>query len=681
MKNDENLKSKYILNASDKKPDSVPHIQNGQDETSLFNHHSLKEDHLLAQALKELNLYDELYEFMKSKCITAEALKFMKWRHIDELFNGTKLHLKIIFEARLSEWQLRKRRSTYDHGISLEIENKSWHGETFQLFSIKHNASNDTESTTFHVPEKMDFLNFSNRLMDVIQKGLCTVLKEYGLEGTHQNLGLNENELSDPSKVPTISDSANKTSIDNAEKLNITSTETASPTVIHSARIEDQFRNEGEENINTSVTGSPSKINDTNLVQMPEQCPKKSKPSSQIIGNEVLEPAVAHYNKRKWGIEMEVRKILLMYKPGNFILKYYQSFGMLTSALRSDLVHVIVDHFVLNNEFVCVTQCRSLAQQIVELFPTENLETYFSQENKSVTPKGKLWNHYQNERRMQKRNSFKQYTKSNRLKMESTCAGLKNIDDVSFLLKKWNKTFHYRRYQLSSEYFSNWKAYFDEYPFCKQQNYAIFIDADLATLYPDLTFNDQLWEDFLNNFQIHFWNRINEETPKKLFNEICALNELNTTTDYFAIRILQLLHAVLINNNTYVEDPLRQFTVEVNNFSDLKSIVLNRKKYCLHHELQCKPYIAVVRQNDIYVHYSVVLDATGFGCDNYKEALILCFKLFLFFDISFPEDSFGVWLFIQQYFFNKPSHIVDATVNAFIDEVRARSNVELELKT
>lgn len=37
--------------------------------------------------------------------ITTESLKFMKERHIDELFIGQRLHSKILFEHKLGEWQ------------------------------------------------------------------------------------------------------------------------------------------------------------------------------------------------------------------------------------------------------------------------------------------------------------------------------------------------------------------------------------------------------------------------------------------------------------------------------------------------------------------------------------------------------------------------------------------------
>lgn len=133
----------------------------------------------------------------------------------------------------------------------------------------------------------------------------------------------------------------------------------------------------------------------------------------------------------------------------------------------------------------------------------------------------------------------------------------------------------------------------------------------------------------------------------------------------------------MLNSNAdyYLDDPLRQFTVEVTDLVELKDIVIERKKYCMDNNIKCKPYIAVVRENNTYVHYSVVLDSTGFGCDNYKESLILCFKLYLFFDISYPEESFHVWLFIQKYFFNKHSLIVEPSVNVFIDEVRSQCRV------
>lgn len=119
-------------------------------------------------------------------------------------------------------------------------------------------------------------------------------------------------------------------------------------------------------------------------------------------------------------------------------------------------------------------------------------ETYFSQPNKKLPPKGKIWDRYQGRKRYMRKVmniSFKGKTKNdttidgldetldktNWSEMEALCAQMKTITNEKELLAKWMESFTYRRYQLQSEFFSNWKLYFDEYPFVKQQNYAQYV--------------------------------------------------------------------------------------------------------------------------------------------------------------------------------------------------------------
>ncbi|XP_058980587.1 putative uncharacterized protein DDB_G0282133 isoform X2 [Musca domestica] len=684
----------HLLNGHDnsyfttKENPEILKSQNGYNIASNGDSVSLEDESLVA-VLKELNLCEELYNFMKSKNITADALKCMKIRHIDELFQGMNLNLKIIFEHRLFEWQERLKKQTYvaeEGETSLKISQKVCYGENCQLLAVERKPSGSISS--YHITGDQDLSNFSNQLMDVIQNGLNSLLKQFQVPSNGNQKEIIEQTTSKEivTETPTayvIAPETNQTS-NNVKILSVVNLSESQPpgtVILDPADLEYTSL---DAIIQAETASMHSSQNNQNEVAScdDDNSPRMKIPSKQIIRSNMLEPSPTHFGKRKWGIETELKEILQMYKPGNLIMKHYKYFGSLTSKLRTDLVHIIVDHFIANDEFMCVNQCRDLAKQIVELFPTEHVETYFYQQNKSLTPRGKLWNHHNNERRAQKKVSSKSYSKSNRLKMESTCGHLKKIEDVNFLLKKWNATFDYRRYQLHSGFFSNWKAYFDEYPFCKQQNYATFIDADLSTLYSDLIFDDQLWEDFLNNFQIHLWNRCKNEYAKDIYDELCAMSDVATTTDYFPIRLLQLLHCVFDGNTkdqTYMDDPLRQFTVEVSNLVDLKEIVIERKRFYLENNQQCKPYIAVVRENNTYVHYSVVIDSTGFGCDNYKESLILCFKLYLFFDICYPEESYCVWLFIQKYFFNKQSLIIEPIVDSFIDEIRVQNKVDLEV--
>lgn len=60
-------------------------------------------------------------------------------------------------------------------------------------------------------------------------------------------------------------------------------------------------------------------------------------------------------------------------------------------------------------------------------------------------------------------------------KMGTICRQMKLMTDEKELMNKWQETFDFRREQLKSNYFENWKQYFEEYPFCKNFNYALFV--------------------------------------------------------------------------------------------------------------------------------------------------------------------------------------------------------------
>lgn len=59
--------------------------------------------------------------------------------------------------------------------------------------------------------------------------------------------------------------------------------------------------------------------------------------------------------------------------------------------------------------------------------------------------------------------------------MQTMCSQMKKITNEKELFEKWKESFAFRRNQLQTGYFSNWKLYFDEYPFCKQQNYTEYV--------------------------------------------------------------------------------------------------------------------------------------------------------------------------------------------------------------
>ncbi|KAM7350932.1 uncharacterized protein ACRADG_003921 [Cochliomyia hominivorax] len=598
----------------------------------------------LARALKQLNLYDELYVLMKTRGITEEALKNMQPRHIDELFKGTRLGTKIVFESRLKEWQ--NKNCTYSYEKITTMTNGQ-----------KENLTEQLNSSLDQVFGDMDIEHLANLLTNAVRNTINTVLQDFKQTCRKRTVDKPNSEL--PIAIIPL------------KKIKVEPNSSANETII------------------------PDKI----PTKTARPCSKLMKTSDDTsASNQSVDKTISHQSKRR-KLNTSVKDILLALPSGQQLFDEYDDTGMLTANQRIDIVRSVIDFHLRNNHSLTVAQCRELAEEIVELFPTESMEFYFVQEYKHSPPKGKIWDRYQTRKRaLRKMNSSlieidsiandvcdnNSLVKANWSDMQAMCSQLKQLKNDKELLDKWKESFAFRRNQLQTGYFSNWKLYFDEYPFCKQQNYALFIESDLETLYPDLKFNDTLWNEFIENFPSIFINRIKHPKSKILYDQLTEMENSSAHGDYVAIKVIEILHVILRPSNSKlqsVEDAQRKFTVEVNDLSDLKKIVIERKKHCTENNIQAKPYIAVVGQNKDYSHFSVILDSTGFSCDNYKDSLILCFNLYLFFNISFPHESLNVWTFIQKYFFNKPPLVRNPRVESFINDIKGEKTDNLDLRT
>jgi hypothetical protein len=73
------------------------------------------------------------------------------------------------------------------------------------------------------------------------------------------------------------------------------------------------------------------------------------------------------------------------------VLLFYQGAQILENSLRSDLVNCIVQEFYKKSYFMGINEFRCVANKIVELFPNEELATYFVAPNaKQKKSMGKL---------------------------------------------------------------------------------------------------------------------------------------------------------------------------------------------------------------------------------------------------------------------------------------------------
>jgi hypothetical protein len=93
-------------------------------------------------------------------------------------------------------------------------------------------------------------------------------------------------------------------------------------------------------------------------------------------------------------------------KKGRDILASYETFGRLTSARRTDLMVCIVEYFYSHSVLLQYVECQTVAEKIIELFPTENLDTYIQKSVKGKTCRGKLYAKSQNFLSKIKKNGF-----------------------------------------------------------------------------------------------------------------------------------------------------------------------------------------------------------------------------------------------------------------------------------
>jgi len=100
-----------------------------------------------------------------------------------------------------------------------------------------------------------------------------------------------------------------------------------------------------------------------------------------------------------------LKNILLSYHKGQIIIDYYKNHNLLNGPMRNKLSHLVISHTLknINEKKISTTKLNALFQDIKDIFPNENIQTYYlpyKKESDNVTPtRGKLWDKYCNMRR------------------------------------------------------------------------------------------------------------------------------------------------------------------------------------------------------------------------------------------------------------------------------------------
>lgn len=72
-------------------------------------------------------------------------------------------------------------------------------------------------------------------------------------------------------------------------------------------------------------------------------------------------------------LKVSVKEILEKTESGKSLIRSYSETGTLAPSDRTNLVHKVIQHFIENEKHLSVKHCSSLAEQIIKLFPTENI--------------------------------------------------------------------------------------------------------------------------------------------------------------------------------------------------------------------------------------------------------------------------------------------------------------------
>ncbi|KAK3915050.1 Kinetochore protein spc7 [Frankliniella fusca] len=233
--------------------------------------------------------------------------------------------------------------------------------------------------------------------------------------------------------------------------------------------------------------------------------------------------------------------------------------------------------------------------------------------------------------------------------------------------------------------------YFEKYPILKAANGSMLLCQDFAELYPGReNCLLALWE----NHRSLIISVLEEETPShdKITLELLkAANEVEgDKQDTLLLALLPNLCMRKGRGNTAKKVPpipviRKSFLLHVKVPGDISREVRNNCSSLKEQNLKFKPILIAVGPtfSEISAWY-VQIEETRYLFKTALAALDTCMKAFFALDIGYPSTSYGVWLFIQQYFFkihlrSDESHPRENFNNHEGDNDNEIDNVEFEI--
>ncbi|KAK3933004.1 Eukaryotic translation initiation factor 3 subunit A [Frankliniella fusca] len=408
----------------------------------------------------------------------------------------------------------------------------------------------------------------------------------------------------------------------------------------------------------------------------------------------------------------------------NVLMKYEQR-GVLLDYDRGLIVDRAVQHLLQINPSPGLQELLLLSEKICEVFEHEKINTYFVPPNEqSKNPSGKVPHKVKNFRfNLRKRGNgvavkfnFTAHANNSEVTTPAELEGSCDLEDDDILssmialkhqstdswpelLKHWSTTHRIRRMQLfenieesdTGPRYLEVDEYFEKYPILKAANGSMLLCQDFAELYPGReNCLLALWE----NHRSLIISVLEEETPShdKITLELLkAANEVEgDKQDTLLLALLPNLCMRKGRGNTAKKVPpipviRKSFLLHVKVPGDISREVRNYCSSLKEQNLKFQPILIAVGPtfSEISAWY-VQIEETRYLFKTALAALDTCMKAFFALDIGYPSTSYGVWLFIQQYFFkihlrSDETHPRENLNNHEGDNDNGIDNVEFEI--
>ncbi|KAJ8924941.1 hypothetical protein NQ315_001104 [Exocentrus adspersus] len=370
-----------------------------------------------------------------------------------------------------------------------------------------------------------------------------------------------------------------------------------------------------------------------------------------------------------YGLENLLRSV----PDGQIVLMKKQG---LDNPSRQKLVKIVIDNLLSapSNKFPSVLL--GAAEEIVELFPGERMESYYipyanNKQNKSH-PKGKLYSRYINSKRaltIAKAENASE-DKGSRKSKASTVTENEMVSynalleptnrDLNETLNHWRNTFKIRMLKLLS--FDSQLDYFRTFPCLSQPFGYKMLENDFYMKYPKA-----------REVSIHkTWPAIALAVVDVLRGKQTQapdLYSMNIGVATLSLRVLPWLFTPVCLRNRESKKAYKlartemaeRFILHVANPEDLDARLEERKKKLLDFNVKLQPLIVVVGPLEHPQAHYVVLDRQSYSFNDILTTLDVTFKVFHAMNLPFPAESKAMWQTIDQLVYKVSAHFDPAS--------------------